>query len=68
MNVMVNPFFKSWQTSYGMPPFDEIKDEHYLPAFERAFADHEAEIDQIAANKSPPTFTNTIEAMERSGA
>lgn len=65
---MVNPFFKSWQTSYGMPPFDEIKDEHYLPAFERAFADHEAEIDQIAANKSPPTFTNTIEAMERSGA
>ena len=65
---MSNPFFKPWQTAYGMPPFDEIKDEHYLPAFERAFADHDAAIDQIAANDSPPTFSNTIEAMERSGA
>jgi peptidyl-dipeptidase Dcp len=65
---MSNPFFESWQTAYGMPPFDEIKDEHYLPAFERAFADHDADIDQIAANQLPPTFTNTIEAMERSGA
>jgi peptidyl-dipeptidase Dcp len=65
---MNNPFFETWQTAYGMPPFDKIKDEHFLPAFERAFADHNVDIDRIATNDCSPTFTNTIEAMERAGA
>ena len=50
-----------------MPPFGRIAPEHFLPAFERAFAEHDAEIAAVAAQAEAPTFANTIEALERSG-
>jgi len=62
-----NPFFQPWDTPFGVPPFQAVRTEHFEPAFLAAFAAHRAEIDAIAANPEPPTFANTIEAMERAG-
>ena len=59
-----NPFFEDWDTPYGIPPFDQIKDEHFKPAFEKAIAEVRAEVEAIANNPEEPTFANTIEAME----
>jgi peptidyl-dipeptidase Dcp len=64
----VNPFFQTWNTPYGIPPFDEIKYEHYLPAFEEGMKQQKAEIDAICNNEEAPTFENTCEALEYSGA
>ncbi|MBP2703300.1 M3 family metallopeptidase [Microbispora sp. RL4-1S] len=63
-----NPFFSPSTLPYGLPAFAEIEDEHYGPAFERGMAEHLAEIEAIAGDPEPPTFENTIEALERSGA
>lgn len=62
-----NPFFEDWDTPYGIPPFDQIKDEHFKPAFEKAIAEVRAEVEAIANNPEEPTFANTIEAMEYNG-
>jgi len=62
-----NPFYTEWQTPFGVPPFSEIADEHYMPAFTKGMEEHLKEIDEIAKNEEAPTFANTIEAMERSG-
>ena len=62
-----NPFFNPFSTPHGTAPFDKIKTEHYEPAFEKAIAEHQQEINAIADNPEPPTFANTIEAMEYSG-
>src|SRR6202163_2418726 len=62
-----NPLLKAWQTPHETPPFAEISPEHFLPAFERAFADHSAEIAAITHDPSAPDFANTITALERSG-
>jgi peptidyl-dipeptidase Dcp len=62
-----NPFFAPWRTPQAAPPFAEIRPEHFLPAYERAFAEHDAEIAEIAGAKAAPDFANTIEALERSG-
>jgi peptidyl-dipeptidase Dcp len=66
--MSTNPFFAPWSTPFAMPPFDRIEAEHIPEALERGMAEHSAEIAAIAANPQPPTFANTIEAMERSGA
>jgi peptidyl-dipeptidase Dcp len=63
-----NPFFSDWGTPYEVPNFAEIKPEHYIPAFEEGIKEQEAEIDAIANNKEAPTFENTLEAMDKSGA
>lgn len=63
-----NPFVTEWDTPYGVPPFDKIKNEHYLPAFEEGIRQQLEEIDAICNNKEKPTFENTIEALEYSGA
>ncbi|HPR20794.1 MAG TPA: M3 family metallopeptidase [Proteiniphilum sp.] len=63
-----NPFFKPFETPHATAPFNEIKIEHYEPAFEKAIAEHQAEIDRIASNPDAATFANTIEAIEHSGA
>src|SRR6266852_492388 len=63
----VNPLLKAWQTPFETPPFAEIMPEHFLPAFEQAFADHAAEIAAITHDPSAPDFANTITALERSG-
>lgn len=62
-----NPLLRESPLPYRLPVFGEIRVEHYLPAFEKAFADHLAEIEAIRDSSEPPTFSNTAEAMERSG-
>ena len=62
-----NPLLKAWQTPCETPPFEEIAPEHFLPAFEQAFADHSAEIAAIEHDPATPDFANTITALERSG-
>ena len=63
----VNPLLVDWNTPYQTPPFNEIKVEHYAPAFDVAIAEARAEIDAIVADTAAPTFANTIEALERAG-
>lgn len=63
-----NPFLSEWDTPFGTPPFDKIKQEHYKPAFDEAVKQHKAEIDAIINNKETATFVNTIEALDYSGA
>ena len=63
----INPFFQDWNTQYEVPPFLDIKDEHYMPAFKKGMEDNLKEIDIIVNNNQEPTFENTIEELERSG-
>ena len=65
--MLDNPLLQPWLTPFETPPFDQIKPEHFIPAFEQAFADHVAEIEAIAADPAAPDFDNTITALERSG-
>lgn len=62
-----NPFFQQWNTPFGVPPFERIKDEHYLPAFKHFIAAQRHEMEAIAANKDAPGFANTIAALDASG-
>jgi peptidyl-dipeptidase Dcp len=62
-----NPFFESWAAPYGLPPFADIRPEHFAPAFERGVAEQQAAVAAIAGSAEPPDFANTIEALERSG-
>ncbi|MEM1035438.1 MAG: M3 family metallopeptidase [Pseudomonadota bacterium] len=62
-----NPLLQTWDTPYGAPPFSTIEASDYMPAFEAAVAELEAEIDAIATNEAEPTFENTILAMEKAG-
>jgi peptidyl-dipeptidase Dcp len=64
---MDNPFFKKYSTPLQTPPFNEIKFEHYQPAFEEGIKQHKLEVSKIIENKEAPTFENTIEALEKSG-
>jgi len=63
-----NPFFSAWSTPFATPPFDAIQEAHFMPAFEAGMAEQKKEIEAIVRNPEPPTFANTIEAAERSGA
>ena len=63
-----NPFLTGWDTPYGIPDFDAVKEKHYVPAVEAGIAQQQAEIDAIIANPDAPTFENVVEAYERSGA
>jgi peptidyl-dipeptidase Dcp len=62
-----NPFFAAFDTPYGVPPFDKIEEEHYVPAFKEGIEQEKVEIDTIATNSETPTFENTIEALEGTG-
>jgi len=62
-----NPFVQESTLPYHYPPFDQIKNEHYAPAFARGMADHLEEVAKIANNPERPTFANTIVPLERSG-
>ncbi|MDB5626226.1 MAG: peptidase [Tardiphaga sp.] len=62
-----NPLLQAWQTPFETPPFDRVVPEHFLPAFEQAFADHAAEIAAITYDPATPDFANTIVALERAG-
>ena len=64
---MTNPFFEDWTAPFAAPPLDRIKPEHFVPAYDRALAEHTAEIAAIAANPAPPSFDNVVLALEKSG-
>ncbi|HVD76454.1 MAG TPA: M3 family metallopeptidase, partial [Vicinamibacteria bacterium] len=66
--IVQNPLLAPWTGSYGgVPPFDKVKVEHFTPALEAAMAEQLAEVDKIASDPAPPTFENTLAALERSG-
>jgi peptidyl-dipeptidase Dcp len=67
MTEASNPLLQPSELPYGLPDYRAIRPEHYLPAFEAAFAEHLHEISRITMVRSMPTFENTIEAIERSG-
>ncbi|MFR9502892.1 MAG: M3 family metallopeptidase [Rikenellaceae bacterium] len=62
-----NPFFTEWTTPFGVPPFDEIKNEHFLPAITEGMKIEVAEIEAIVNNSEAPTFENTILPYTTSG-
>lgn len=64
----VNPLLAEWNTPFNTPPFHLIEDDHYLPAYEVAMAENNAEIEAIVNNPDEPTFENTIVAYDQSGA
>jgi peptidyl-dipeptidase Dcp len=66
-NENKNPFLTEWDTPFGTPPFDKIKQGHYLPAFKKGIEEQKEEIESIIDNTEEPTFENTIEALEYSG-
>ena len=66
--MTVNPFAQPSTLPYELPPFDHISEDYFRPVFRDGMAHHEQELDAIATNPEPPTWENTIEALERSGA
>lgn len=62
-----NPFFFSYNTPFETPPFNEIKNEHFEPAFDEGIKRLDSEVQAIANDTQPATFENTIIALERSG-
>ncbi|MEQ1652838.1 MAG: M3 family metallopeptidase [Hyphomicrobium sp.] len=63
-----NPLLSRWPGKFGEPPFAKIEAKHFRPALLAAFRAHQGEIDKIASNAARPTFANTIQALEKSGA
>ena len=66
-NKVENTFFNEYKTPFNVPPFEEIKEEYYLPAFKEGIKENQKEINAIINNSDKPTFKNTIEALEISG-
>jgi peptidyl-dipeptidase Dcp len=64
---MTNPLLQTWQTPFGMPPFESIQAFHFEEAFDKALSQHQAEIVAISNNTEPPSFENTLIALEASG-
>ena len=62
-----NPFFAEWKTPFGVPPFAEIQEEHFLPALKEGMVRQKAEVATIADAKEAPTFANTLVALDLSG-
>ncbi|MFC1651485.1 peptidase M3, partial [Candidatus Latescibacterota bacterium] len=62
-----NPLLQEWDTPFQSPPFDEIKNEHFMPAFLEGMKAQKAENEAIINNAEEPTFKNTLEALEKSG-
>lgn len=65
--IGVNPFFETYKTPHQTIPFNEIRTEHYFPAFEEAMKQHSKEVDSIINTPQDPTFENTIVSLEHSG-
>jgi peptidyl-dipeptidase Dcp len=63
-----NPLLQDWQTPYQLPPFEQIRCEHFAPAFATLFEQHLAEINALAENPAAPTFDNTVAAFDAAGA
>ena len=63
----MNPFLTEYSTPFGVPPFDIIENDHFIPAYQAGIKQQEAEIEAIASNTDAPTFENTVEAFDLSG-
>lgn len=66
IQAMDNPFLSEYRTIYQIPPFEQIRYEHYLPALEAGIAEQKSNVDGITANREAATFENTILALENS--
>ncbi len=62
-----NPLLQAWTGPYGLPPFADVRPEHFAPAFERAMQANLEEIDAIGRSPDAPSFANTIAALDRAG-
>ncbi len=62
-----NPFFKEYTCPFQAPPLDQIKNEHYMPAFKKGMEEQQREIDAIVKNTQPATFGNTVEVLDQTG-
>jgi len=62
-----NPFFTDWKTPFGVPPFADIREEHFLPAIQEGIARQKAEVAVITGSRELPTFANTLVALDQSG-
>jgi peptidyl-dipeptidase Dcp len=62
-----NPLLTEWATPFALPPFQAIKSEQFRPAYDAALREHDMEISAITRNAEPPTFANTIDALETAG-
>ena len=62
-----NPFFAKYDTPFKVPPFDIIKPEHFIPAYEKGMEQQKTEIEKLVNNPEAPNFDNTIVALDRSG-
>jgi peptidyl-dipeptidase Dcp len=62
-----NPFFSEYDTPFGVPPFDKIKEEHYIPAYLKGMELEKQEVEAIVINSESPSFKNTIEALDNAG-
>jgi peptidyl-dipeptidase Dcp len=62
-----NPLLQQWSTPFQVPPYNLIKPEHFLPAIKEGIAQNRREVDAIVNSPQPPTFANTIEALEQTG-
>jgi peptidyl-dipeptidase Dcp len=62
-----NPFFREWKTPFGVPPFGEIENEHFLPAIRKGIEEQRREVKAISGNSQAPAFANTIEALDSAG-
>ena len=67
IQAMENPFYKNYKTQFEIPPFSEIEEKHFMPAYFKGMEEHNNEIVQIIQNTEKPSFENVIIAMERSG-
>lgn len=63
----MNMLLQDWTTPFGIAPFDQISDDDFAPALEKALAAHKAEMEAIAADPAPATFANTVEASAKTG-
>ncbi|KNZ30961.1 MAG: peptidase M3 [Methylibium sp. NZG] len=66
-DATLNPLLQPWNTPYGLPPFADVKAEHFVPAFEVALAAHRAEVDAMGSNPQAADFDNTIAALDACG-
>ena len=64
---MKNPLLQTFDTPFGVPPFSEIKVEHFVPAYKEAMKEHKSEIAEIVNNSEAPTFENTVDKLAMSG-
>jgi len=63
----LNPFFRDWKTPYGVPPFEAIREEHFLPALQEGMARQKREVAAITTSPEAPTFPNTVVALDQTG-